>query len=159
MVVLVVLVVVIVLAVVVVRSRSRAGEQPARDTSAPSAPSGDASRPSPPISFANPGIVSQAGATDTGARTFTHLLQVRTRDGNWGNLRDPRSGRPEGLGTVTATVTDLPRTANRLMKQFEGMPLTMRIVFFDGARTDQKLTDDDVFGVVTRGSDVLVRGA
>ncbi|UUU43373.1 hypothetical protein [Streptomyces sp. NBC_00162] len=94
----------------------------------------------------------------TPSATYTYLMQILARDGGWGILRDPHSGHViEGsFGAVTAPKDMLPDIAQEVMEKFNRFRLKRRVAFFEGDRTKQKLTTDDVYGVVSEGSKTVV---
>ncbi|MCX4984995.1 hypothetical protein [Streptomyces sp. NBC_00572] len=99
-------------------------------------------------------------ASQGGARwnVYTYLLQVLADNGVWSLLLDPHTGKPfDGvLGAVSAPVEMLPDIAQEVIDRFADMPRRRRVVFFEGDRTQQKLTTDDVYGVVMEGSAALL---
>ncbi|MFF8375790.1 hypothetical protein ACF07V_06660 [Streptomyces sp. NPDC015661] len=90
--------------------------------------------------------------------TYTYLLQILADNGVWSLLLDPHTGRPfEGvLGAVSAPAAMLPDIAQEVIARFADMSRRRRVVFFEGDRTQQKLTTDDVYGIVMEGSAALL---
>lgn len=99
-------------------------------------------------------------APQDGARrsTYTYLLQILAANGAWSLILDPHTGKPAdgALGAVSAPAELLPGIAQDVIDRFGGMPHRRRVVFFEGDRTQQKLTTDDVYGIVMEG-DASVR--
>jgi hypothetical protein len=90
--------------------------------------------------------------------TYTYLLQILANNGVWSLLLDPHTGKPfDGvLGAVSAPVEMLPDIAREVIDRFGDMSLRRRVVFFEGDRTQQKLTTDGVYGIVMEGSASLL---
>ncbi|MFF9352702.1 hypothetical protein [Streptomyces sp. NPDC014734] len=91
----------------------------------------------------------------SGPGTYTYLLQILPLRGSWATLRDPRTGDfHEGtFGALSATAESLPGIAQEIIKRFERMGQSRRVMFFEGDCTqEQRLTTDDVYGIVTEGS-------
>ncbi|MFD4941361.1 hypothetical protein ACFWNT_02210 [Streptomyces sp. NPDC058409] len=89
--------------------------------------------------------------------TYTYLLQILANNGVWSIIRDPHSGNLiEGsLGAVAAPEEMLPDIAQEIIKRFDSISLKRRVVFFEGDRTKQKLTTEDVYGVFIEGSEIV----
>ncbi|GGZ87094.1 hypothetical protein GCM10010301_69600 [Streptomyces plicatus] len=91
----------------------------------------------------------------SGPGTYTYLLQILPLRGSWATLRDPRTGDfHEGtFGALSAPAESLPGIAQEIIKRFERMGQSRRVMFFEGDYTqEQGLTTDDVYGIVTEGS-------
>ncbi|WP_328901579.1 hypothetical protein OHR86_18085 [Streptomyces sp. NBC_00441] len=89
--------------------------------------------------------------------TYTYLLQILPLRGGWATLRDPGTGDfHEGtFGALSAPAESLPGLAQDIIKRFERMGRSRRVMFFEGDRTQQSLSTDDVYGIVTEGSTSL----
>jgi len=89
--------------------------------------------------------------------TYTYLLQILPLRGGWATLRDPRTGDfHEGtFGALSAPPESLPGLAQDLIKRFERMGRSRRVLFFEGDRTQQNLSTDDVYGIGTEGGTSL----
>ncbi|MEV5601474.1 hypothetical protein AB0L33_08545 [Streptomyces sp. NPDC052299] len=90
--------------------------------------------------------------------TYTYLLQILPLRGSWATLRDPRTGDfHEGtFGALSASADALPGLAQEIIKRFERMGRSRRVLFFAGDRTqEQGLTMDDVHGIATEGGTSL----
>ncbi|MFF2009611.1 hypothetical protein ACFVWY_11120 [Streptomyces sp. NPDC058195] len=90
--------------------------------------------------------------------TYTYLLQILAANGGWALLRDPRTGAfaDGAFGAVTAPAGMLPDIAHEVIQRFSAVPYRRRVVFFEGDRTQQRLTTDDAYGVVMEGGTSLL---
>jgi len=89
---------------------------------------------------------------------YTYILQLLDAKGTWSNLRDPHTGAvADGFfGVVDAPEAMLVDIAQEVMKRAGETPLERRVLFFAGDRRKQRLTADDVCGVVTADGDRVV---